>query len=117
MAALPAPSSGVVHTDELVLRAAVSAYLGRYRGETRLHTESDLRVFLCWCHRPGPRPARSGPGGHRTVSALAAGRPLLPALDRLAAPVGRGGLLPGVRDRPDPAALTSRLRAPTDRAG
>src|SRR3989440_6103106 len=49
MAALPAPSSGVVHTDELVLRAAVSAYLGRYRGETRLHTESDLRVFLCWC--------------------------------------------------------------------
>ena len=38
-----------MHTDELVLRAAVSAYLGRYRGETRLHTESDLRVFLCWC--------------------------------------------------------------------
>src|SRR5437763_4082203 len=49
MAALPAPSSGVVHTDELVLRAAVSAYLGRYRGQTRLHTESDLRIFLRWC--------------------------------------------------------------------
>jgi hypothetical protein len=32
-----------------LLRAAVSAYLGRYRGETRLHTESDLRVFLSWC--------------------------------------------------------------------
>jgi integrase/recombinase XerD len=32
-----------------VLRAAVSAYLGRYRGETRLHTESDLGVFLGWC--------------------------------------------------------------------
>jgi integrase/recombinase XerD len=27
----------------------VSAYLGRYRGATRLHTESDLRVFLRWC--------------------------------------------------------------------
>jgi integrase/recombinase XerD len=27
----------------------VSAYLGRYRGETRVHTESDLRVFLRWC--------------------------------------------------------------------
>ena len=26
--------------------AAASAYLGRYRGQTRLHTESDLRVFL-----------------------------------------------------------------------
>jgi hypothetical protein len=32
-----------------VLRAAVAACLGRYRGETRLHTESDLRVFLRWC--------------------------------------------------------------------
>jgi site-specific recombinase XerD len=27
----------------------VSGYLGRYRGETRVHTESDLRVFLRWC--------------------------------------------------------------------
>jgi integrase/recombinase XerD len=32
-----------------VLRAAVSAYLGRYRGDSRLHTESDPRVFLRWC--------------------------------------------------------------------
>jgi hypothetical protein len=46
MAALPAPRIGVASADPLVLRAAVSAYLGRYRGETRLHTESDLRVFL-----------------------------------------------------------------------
>jgi integrase/recombinase XerD len=35
--------------DQLVLRAATSAYLGRYRGDTRLHTGSDLRVFLRWC--------------------------------------------------------------------
>jgi integrase/recombinase XerD len=48
MAALPAPDTGVVRADELVLRAAVSAYLGRYRGETRVHTESDLRVYLRW---------------------------------------------------------------------
>jgi site-specific recombinase XerD len=27
----------------------VSAFLGRYRGQTRVHTESDLRVFLRWC--------------------------------------------------------------------
>ncbi len=26
----------------------VSAYLGRYRGATRSHTESDLRIFLTW---------------------------------------------------------------------
>lgn len=41
--------TGSARADELVLRAAVSAYLGRYRGRTRLHTESDLRVFLRWC--------------------------------------------------------------------
>jgi integrase/recombinase XerD len=29
--------------------AAASVYLGRYRGETRLHTGSDLRLFLRWC--------------------------------------------------------------------
>jgi integrase/recombinase XerD len=48
MAAFPARATGVP-SDELVLRAAVSAYLGRYRGQTRLHTESDLRTFLRWC--------------------------------------------------------------------
>ena len=31
------------------LRAAVAAYLGRYRGESRVHTGSDLKVFLTWC--------------------------------------------------------------------
>jgi site-specific recombinase XerD len=49
MAAFPASDIGVAPADQLVLRAAVSAYLGRYRGETRLHTESDLGVFLGWC--------------------------------------------------------------------
>src|SRR3954452_3456534 len=48
MAAFPARATGVP-SDQLVLRAAVSAYLGRYRGQTRLHTESDLRIFLRWC--------------------------------------------------------------------
>src|ERR671917_1367848 len=42
--------------DQLVVRAAVSAYLGRYRGQTRLHTESDLRVFLRWCTDQGLDP-------------------------------------------------------------
>jgi integrase/recombinase XerD len=49
MAAFPALRADVAPVDPLVLRAAVSAYLGRYRGETNLHTESDLRVFLRWC--------------------------------------------------------------------
>src|SRR5437867_8014853 len=56
MAAYPGPGLGVAPPDHVVLRAAVSAYLGRYRGETRLHTESDLRIFLRWCadHRLDP---------------------------------------------------------------
>jgi hypothetical protein len=37
--------------ESLVLLAAVAAYLGRYRGQTRQHAESDLRVFLRWCAR------------------------------------------------------------------
>jgi site-specific recombinase XerD len=49
MAAFPVHDAGLAPGDQLVLRASVSAYLGRYRGETRLHTESDLRVFLHWC--------------------------------------------------------------------
>ena len=34
---------------DLVLRLAVSAYLGRYTGTSRIHTESDLRLFFTWC--------------------------------------------------------------------
>ena len=49
MAAFPARRTGLACADPLVLRAAVSAYLGRYGGQTRLHTESDLRAFLRWC--------------------------------------------------------------------
>jgi site-specific recombinase XerD len=49
MAAFPVPDAGVVPSAPLVLRAAASAYLRRYRGESRLHAESDLHVFLRWC--------------------------------------------------------------------
>jgi len=48
MAAFSAPGTAVARADQLVLRAAVSANLGRYHGETRVHTESDLRIFLHW---------------------------------------------------------------------
>jgi hypothetical protein len=32
-----------------VLRLATVAYLARYRGVSRMHTESDLRIYLSWC--------------------------------------------------------------------
>src|SRR3954453_10343822 len=38
-----------VVVDKRLLCAAVAAYLGRYRGESRVHTGSDLKVFLTWC--------------------------------------------------------------------
>jgi len=50
-------------TDPLV--KAVAAYLARYRGQTRVHTESDLRAFLVWCRERGVAPSwvpRNGVG-------------------------------------------------------
>ena len=31
------------------LRLAVAAYLARFKGTSREHTESDLRCYLAWC--------------------------------------------------------------------
>jgi site-specific recombinase XerD len=38
------------------LRLAVAAYLARYHGQSRVHTESDLRAFLTWCRDRGLDP-------------------------------------------------------------
>lgn len=35
-------------SDDL-LRVAIAAHLSRYKGLSRVHTDSDLRVFLRWC--------------------------------------------------------------------
>src|SRR6516165_9459554 len=41
-------------TDQL--RLAVAAYLARFKGSSREHTESDLRCYLSWCAERGPDP-------------------------------------------------------------
>ncbi len=46
--------SGPADTD--VLRRAVATHLARYTGQTRTHTDSDLRVFLTWCIERGLDP-------------------------------------------------------------
>lgn len=48
------PHSVFDSTDPLV--RAVAAHLARYKGLTRSHTESDLRIYLRWCaeHRLDP---------------------------------------------------------------
>src|SRR6266478_3565631 len=38
------------------LRLAVAAYLARFKGSSREHTESDLRCFLTWCAEHGLDP-------------------------------------------------------------
>jgi site-specific recombinase XerD len=38
------------------LRLAVAAYLGRFKGSSRDHTESDLRCYLAWCAEHGLDP-------------------------------------------------------------
>ena len=38
-------------TDQL--RLAVAAYLARFKGSSRAHTESDLRCYLAWCAERG----------------------------------------------------------------
>ncbi|AXH98064.1 hypothetical protein DV701_11200 [Ornithinimicrobium avium] len=40
---------GVSDPADAALRQAVAAHLARYTGQTRTHTESDLRAFLAWC--------------------------------------------------------------------
>ena len=44
-------------TDPLV--KAVAAYLARYRAQTRVHTESDLRAFLVWCRERDINPLKA----------------------------------------------------------
>jgi site-specific recombinase XerD len=41
-------------TDQL--RLAVAAYLARFKGTSREHTESDLRCYLAWCAERGLDP-------------------------------------------------------------
>jgi site-specific recombinase XerD len=41
-------------TDQL--RLAVAAYLARFKGSSRYHTESDLRCYLSWCAERGLDP-------------------------------------------------------------
>ena len=47
-------SPPVPFTDQL--RLAVAAYLARFKGTSREHTESDLRCYLAWCAERGLDP-------------------------------------------------------------
>jgi integrase/recombinase XerD len=52
-ASVPSDQSGPLPDQ---LRLAVTAYLGRFKGSSREHTDSDLRCFLAWCAEHGMDP-------------------------------------------------------------
>src|SRR3954447_24804734 len=60
MTAFSAPTSSAITSDDRLLHPAVAAYLGRYRGQSRLHTGSDLKLFLAWCADQDLDPLRAG---------------------------------------------------------
>jgi integrase len=41
------------------LRLAIVAYLARYKGQSRVHTDSDLRSYLGWCSDRGLNPLQA----------------------------------------------------------
>ena len=52
---VPAQAGALVpHADRL--RLAVAAYLARFTGTSRDHTDSDLRCYLAWCAERGLDP-------------------------------------------------------------
>jgi integrase/recombinase XerD len=54
LASIPSEHHPGPFTDQL--RLAVAAYLARFKGASREHTESDLRCYLIWCAEHGLDP-------------------------------------------------------------
>ena len=53
---LTAASAGGSGQRADVLRLATAAYLARYKGTSRIHMESDLRIYFGWCAERGLDP-------------------------------------------------------------
>jgi hypothetical protein len=49
----------ILTNDSDPLLRAVAAYLARFKGATRTHTDSDLRAYLTWCRSHGLDPLRA----------------------------------------------------------
>jgi integrase/recombinase XerD len=81
------------------LRLAAAAYLARFTGPSRMHTESDLRVYLTWCAERGADPLAAGrPQVELYVRWMQQVRRLKPSTVSRRG-VGGGRLLPQLRHR------------------
>ncbi len=49
MNTIPPVMTGPATPTPDLFAAPVAAYLGRFKGLSRQHTESDLRIFTTWC--------------------------------------------------------------------
>ncbi len=98
------------------LRRAVAAYLARFKGQCRVHTDSDLRAYLTWCHERGLDPlAAQRPHVELYVRWMQEVRRYKPStVSRPMAVVA--GVLPHLRHRPGAGPLTRRVRPPPQRA-
>jgi hypothetical protein len=110
------PSDHLVpFTDQL--RLAVAAYLTRFQGASRYHTESDLRCYLTWCTEHGLDPLaarRPHPELHiRWMQEIRRFKPL----HRLPAVLGGARVLPDLRHQRLAGAFTRRARPPAPMLG
>ena len=98
------------------VRLAASAYLARFTGSSREHTESDLRCYLRWCADRGLDPlAARRPDPEQYIRWM---RNLpVQALHHLAAVLGDRRVLPHLRHRRRARALPGRARPPTECPG
>jgi hypothetical protein len=98
-----------------VLRRAVAGYLARYKGLSRSHTESDLRVFLGWCTERGLEPlVAQRPHIELYIRWMQEVRRFKPST--VSRRISRRRLLPHLRHRRGAAHLAGRACPPTQRA-
>jgi hypothetical protein len=94
------------------LRLAVAAYLARFKGTSREHTESDLRSYLAWCAERGLDPLVARRPHLELYHPVDAGSPPAQAFHRLPEILRHSRVLPDLRPRRHPGALTRRARPP-----
>ena len=107
------PSDHPACTDPL--RLAVAAYLARFKGSSREHTESDLRCFLTWCAGHALDPLGAWRPHLGVVHPVDAGDPPVQVVHCLPPLLCGGRVLPDLRDRRPAGALTRRARPPAMR--
>jgi len=94
------------------LRPAAAAYLARFKGSSREHTESDLRCYLSWCAEGGLDPLAAQRPHLELPHPVDAGDPPVPALHRLPPDLRHRRVLPDLRPGRHHRALTRRARPP-----